>query len=196
MRPSRSRTGRTSRPQRWAPFRHTLLITGSHAVPSGKRPPALTMPALRDAPGASTGTECQGPGREQALGLVFDRRPGEPAESTAGTMPPGQDGIRQAEFGGPFGDDLVGRFTDRGPGQGQGHRQIEPEHGVLGVGQCLWSPACPGLMERLPEAVGRHRVRRASHVRRADFPRCGRALRGRRRAHRSTLPCGTSGTSR
>jgi hypothetical protein len=56
-------------------------------------------------------------------------------------------------------------------------------------------PACPGLMERLPEAVGRHRAVSDGHPASDERTFPVRALRGRRRTHRSMLS-GTSGASR
>ena len=73
---------------------------------------------------------------------------GEPAEPGTGPLPPGQDCVRQAEFGGLF-DGRAIRILGAvlRVCEGSGHRQVSAERGILQIGHQPTGSLRAGLIE-------------------------------------------------
>ena len=82
--------------------------------------------------------------RSDALELLDDAESGEPPESTARTLPPGQDRVSQAEFSRLFGHVSIDRLADNGMGECSCHRQVKPEHRIFQVRHHVSVPSGSG----------------------------------------------------
>lgn len=93
-----------------------------------------------------------------AAELGGDRVSGECLEAAAVAVPPREDGLSQADFRGLRGVLVIVTIRGVQAGHGAGHRQVEPEQGVLDMRHGARLGFDSRLPQRIPQLLGGNRI--------------------------------------